>query len=358
MKRKDVAIKIEYITEKMDVFDITVEDNHNFFANNILVHNCAEIYLSTKSPTSIGSALVHDLSSNNITLKEESDPGLIALCNLSSINLITWKDLSQEERAKTAINLLRASDNLIDYAYYPSKEGELFNRNYRAVGVGVTNYTQFLASLGFGFNSPESLKITNDIMESIYWHLMVANIALAQERGRFTWFDNTKYKLGQFTFDNYCGPYNFELNYDWEFLRQELVRCGARFATLMAIAPTATSSLIMKSSEGTEPIRKFVSMKTGTYNCKQLAPNLNKYRMVYESAWDISPQSMIDLASVRQRWVDQGQSFSLYYKDRNESASEILSDIIYSEKMGLKGLYYAHTPQDDEEEDVCVSCAV
>ena len=31
---------IEEIDETSDVYDITVEDNHNFFANNILVHNC------------------------------------------------------------------------------------------------------------------------------------------------------------------------------------------------------------------------------------------------------------------------------------------------------------------------------
>jgi len=32
--------EIEEIEEKIDVYDITVEDNHNFYANNILVHNC------------------------------------------------------------------------------------------------------------------------------------------------------------------------------------------------------------------------------------------------------------------------------------------------------------------------------
>ena len=31
---------IEEIDETSDVYDITVEDNHNFFANNVLVHNC------------------------------------------------------------------------------------------------------------------------------------------------------------------------------------------------------------------------------------------------------------------------------------------------------------------------------
>ena len=33
-------IEIQYLDITEDVFDITVEDNHNFYANNILVHNC------------------------------------------------------------------------------------------------------------------------------------------------------------------------------------------------------------------------------------------------------------------------------------------------------------------------------
>ena len=42
-------IKIRKVqVEPTDVYDITVEDTHCFFANNILVHNC-EILLPTKS---------------------------------------------------------------------------------------------------------------------------------------------------------------------------------------------------------------------------------------------------------------------------------------------------------------------
>jgi ribonucleotide reductase alpha subunit len=63
------------------------------------------------------------------------------------------------------------------------------------------------------------------------------------------------------------------------------------------------------------------------------------------------------MASVRQRWIDQGQSFNLYYKDRYESAAEVLKDILMAESYGLKGLYYAHTPKEIDEEEVCESCA-
>ena len=352
-------IKIEYMEEEEAVFDITVEDNHNFYANNILVHNCNEIYLPTKAPVVKDSYLNQNLSTNDVTLVEESEPGLIALCNLSSINLINWMNMDYNTRDKVSYNLLRASDNLIDYAFYPAKEGEIFNRNYRAIGVGVTNYAQFLAIQDISWEDKKALKVTNDIMESIYWHLMRANIKLAQERGRFEEFYNTKYANGELTFDNYQGPYNFPLNYDWDALKEEMAKSGTRFSTLMSIAPTASSSLIMNSTEGIEPVRKLVSLKTGTYTCKQLVPNLRELRDKYDISWNINVDSMTNLASVRQRWIDQGQSYSTYYKDRNGSATEVLRDILYADKQGLKGMYYAHSPKEDgSDEEECESCSV
>jgi ribonucleoside-diphosphate reductase alpha chain len=365
-KKKILAIDLAYQIAKQRIetgniyifFEENVQ-NQNIFNDKIYSSNlCSEIYIPSKAPEFKSDKLEKDLSTEEIELQEKSDPGLIALCNLSSINLVAWDDMTPHEKEKMIYNLLRASDNLLDYAYYPSKSGEIFNKEYRAIGVGVTNLAQYLAKKGVSFSDEEALKIQNDVMEEIYWYLMNASIDLAEERGRFPKFFETKYREGLLTFDLYNGPYNFKLNYDWDLLRERLLASGARFSTVMAIAPTATSGLILNSTEGIEPLRKLVSIKTGTYNCKQLAPNLNKYRGLYEIAWDILPEKMVASASVRQRWLDQGQSFSLYYRGRNESAYEVLKDILFAEREGLKGLYYAHSPKDDEEiEEVCESCS-
>lgn len=42
-----MGLRITRLQEKEDVYDLTVEETHNFYANNILVHNC-EINLPTK----------------------------------------------------------------------------------------------------------------------------------------------------------------------------------------------------------------------------------------------------------------------------------------------------------------------
>ena len=40
-------IKINKVTKKIDVYDIQVDNTNNFYANNVLVHNC-EIFQASK----------------------------------------------------------------------------------------------------------------------------------------------------------------------------------------------------------------------------------------------------------------------------------------------------------------------
>jgi hypothetical protein len=62
-------LKIELLEELVDVFDITVEDNHNFYANGILVHNC-EIMLPTESFETVEDAgyLIIEHNGQDITI--------------------------------------------------------------------------------------------------------------------------------------------------------------------------------------------------------------------------------------------------------------------------------------------------
>lgn len=66
------SVKVEYLYELEDVYDITVEDNHNFFANAILVHNCVEATLrpfSFCNLTELNVSDVHDQEEFNLRAK-------------------------------------------------------------------------------------------------------------------------------------------------------------------------------------------------------------------------------------------------------------------------------------------------
>ena len=288
---------------------------------------CQEVHLPTEAAEYKAESLTLDLSTQTYETNTTFKAGLLALCNLSSNNVAKWMDMTEEERFTSAYCLLRASDNLIDWQYYPVKDGEMFNRNYRAIGIGQNNLAYHFARKGIKFSSPEALTEMELISSSMNRVYTAASEKLALERGNFPFFDHT----------THIRP--------------------TRFSTLFAIAPTATSSIIIGATEGIEPVLKLIAEKTGTYSNKQLAPDIAGLRGQYELAFDIPTKALYDLAAVRQKHLltgHQGQSVNTYITNTN-SAYEILSDIIYAEKVELKSLYYLQS--QNSTVDQCESCA-
>ena len=82
-----------------------------------------------------------------------------------------------------------------------------------------------------------------------------------------------------------------------------------------------------------------------------------EYRDYYVNAFDIkNNKHLIDLASVRQEYLDQAQSITLYYEqDECQNASDLAEDILYAWKKKLKSLYYMKTPK--AKELICESCS-
>ena len=62
-------LNIEYLEEEIPVYDITVEGTHNFFANDILVHNCQEITL----PVFPLQHIDDDLNTTKVKVKVKKD---------------------------------------------------------------------------------------------------------------------------------------------------------------------------------------------------------------------------------------------------------------------------------------------
>ena len=306
-------------------FDENSNEGSPFKAKIHQSNLCQEIHLPTEAAEHIEDTLTLNLSNQSYETVTRSKAGLLALCNLSSINVAKWMDMSVKDRFAAAYNLLRASDNLIDWQHYPVKDGEMFNRNYRAIGIGQNNLAYHFANNDIKFSSFAALKEMREISMTMKLTFTMASEKLAKERGNFPFYSKT----------NLTRP--------------------SRFATLFAIAPTATSSIIIGATEGIEPIVNLISEKTGTYSNKQLAPKLSELRGKYELAFDIPTKALYDLAAVRQEvLLDQGQSVNTY-KTKTDSAYDVLQDIIYAEKKGLKSLYYLQSKNTEVE--VCESCS-
>jgi ribonucleoside-diphosphate reductase alpha chain len=325
----DLAYMIAKIRAETGNLYIFFDENANErspFKQKITQSNlCCEIMLPTIAAKHQQDNLTLNLSNQQFTASSEYEAGLLALCNLSSINVAKWATMSKEEQDKSAYCLLRASDNLIDWQYYPVKDGEMFNRNYRAIGIGMNNLAYYFADNDVLFTDEKAKTLMANISRSMKHRFTNASAILANERGNFPFYSKT----------NLTKP--------------------SRFSTLFSIAPTATSSIIIGATEGIEPIVNLISEKTGTYSNKQLAPDLINLRSKYQLAFDIPTKVLYDLAAIRQDiLLDQGQSLNTYISD-TDSAHEIWQDILYAEEIGLKSLYYLQSKNTAVA--VCDSCS-
>lgn len=140
---------IDQLGQTMAVFDITVENNHNFFANHVLVHNCSEITLRTSDKRT-------------------------AVCCLSSLNLEKyeeWKDTTLVQ------DLVRLLDNVLEYfirlAPPELKRAVHSATKERAIGLGTLGWHSFLQSKMIPFES-------GGVNSAIQWtHLVYGKIKKA-----------------------------------------------------------------------------------------------------------------------------------------------------------------------------------
>lgn len=249
-------IKIEHLETEIPVYDITVEDNSNFYANGILVHNCQEITLPTRPARDFTQRIITEFGSPVHMTKTKKETGEIALCNLSSINLEKWSELDETSKTKLVDNLLRASDNMIENSFYPVPDGELSNKLRRPIGIGVSNYANYLALNKCGYNDERADELTHTIMEDMTYFVLKGSVELAKERGAYHYFKDSEWAKGKVPMDMYkmqdVNGYNFPLKHNWDELRKEIKEHGVRFSYHFAIAPTAcqTGDGEIKTSTG------------------------------------------------------------------------------------------------------------
>lgn len=312
----------------------------------------------------------------------EHDPlaGEIGLCTLMAIVLDNAKE--DEFPHLTRIGV-RALDNLLDYQNYPVAAA-LKAKQRRSLGVGITNYASWLASNYCDYSEAYTRQV-HEMMESFQFNLLVASMELAKERGRCGLFHETKYAQGKLPVDWYNKNVDSLVepvyNCDWEWLRGEIAKYGLRNSTLSALMPCESSSQVSNSTNGIEPPRGLVSVKSskdGSYN--QVVPNNNDQLDFYDLLWNMAKrgnEGYLSHVAVMQKFVDQSISANTNYDPQNFEnnrvpMSEIVKDLLFAMYYGVKTLYYHntrdHSGEDDEvelkadpmtsDDDDCAGCKI
>jgi ribonucleoside-diphosphate reductase alpha chain len=285
---------------------------------------------------------------SEIALPSSKDETFV--CVLSSMNLLhydEWKETDAVEVLTVFLDtvcdefILRAeemanSDKAVGVAMI--SRAVAFTKKWRALGLGVLGWHSYLQSKMIPFESVEAAKLNVEIFRTLQSRTKDVSVARARELG---------------------SPFGGM----------------QRNATLIAIAPTKSSSFILGGvSQGVEPefsnffIKDLAKVKVTAKN-KYLEKLLIEKNQNTEEVWEtikvadgsvqhldflseeekavfktfveINPETVIDQAGIRQRYIDQSQSINLMV-DPAMPTKDINALYFRAWSMGLKTLYYQY----------------
>lgn len=281
------------------------------------------------------------------------------VCCLGSINLLHWDEIEKTDAIETYTLFLNAVMDEFIYKSYNMpgmKRAWRFASEHRAIGLGVLGYHSMLQSKRIPFESLRAKQYNEKIFRVL------------KEKS-----DETSKKL-------------YESNPE----KYKCVRPGFANSTLVAIAPTKSSSFILgQVSMGIEPIKSnyfikdLAKIKT-IYKNPYLAEELEKYGLNTDEIWDgilkkdgsvqhldfptkevfktfleISPKEIVLQAAQRQKYIDQSQSLNLMIHP-TIPAKDINQLYLYAHEEGIKTLYYQFSQNSAQvfSRNIleCVSC--
>jgi len=259
------------------------------------------------------------------------------VCCLGSINLLHWDEIEKTDAIETYVLFLNAviNDFVSKSENLPGmKRAWRFAKDHRAIGLGVLGYHSYLQSKLIPFESLQAKQANHRIFSTM------------KERSE---------KASQF-----CN----------NFLGFKSIRDGYANTTLLAIAPTKSSSYILgQTSMGIEPIKSNYFIKDlakikSVYKNPFLEEELTKYNLNHPEVWksilerdgsvqhldfptkevfksfiEISPKEIVLQAAQRQKFIDQAQSINLAIHP-SVPVKDINKLYLYAWEQGVKTLYY------------------
>lgn len=368
----------------VDVYDIEIDlsnmsiedkkeyeyDQRNFFANGILVHNCAEII-------------------------EYSSPEETAVCNLASVSLPSCVEGKKGKRTFNFVKLAgivkTMTENLnkiIDTEYYPVETTRNSNLKHRPIGIGIQGLADVFALMRYSWESEEAKLLNTQIAETLYYSFLDTSSDLAKKHGTYSSYEGSDLDKGILHFDHYNHiPTDL---WDWKKVRNKIKKNGVRNSLGIALMPTASTSQILGNTESFEIVTsnmykrstlsgEFIMLNKhlvndlidlGLWNDKlrqkiiynqgsvqNISEIPDDIKVLYKTAWETSQKIVIDMACNRQIFCDQSQSMNLYFS--NPNSAKITSALFHGWKSGLKTLvYYMRSNGASEAKQITVDQSI
>ena len=282
----------------------------------------------------------------------------IALCTLGSINWGAFRN--PQEMRKACRVLVRSLSNLLSYQDFLSIQSKLANDDFEPLGVGITNLAYWHARKSFKYGEAEALAEVKRWMEHQAYYLTEASVELAQERGPCLRSKYTYYGKGVFPWERRAAGVNeltdFTPSMDWEPLRIKMKQYGIRNATLMAVAPVESSSVVLNSTNGIEMPMELISVKeskAGSF--VQVVPEYRRLKNRYQMMWEQKDCiNYLKTSAVLAAYVDQSLSTNTFYSPKHFADGKvpgtlIAKNLMLAYKWGLKTIYYSLISKTDSK---------
>lgn len=293
-----------------------------------------------------------------IALSSSADESFV--CNLSSLNLLHYEDWKNTDLVETLVMFLDAvmEEYIQKTADMPlMRTAHNFAKRQRAIGIGVLGWHSLLQSRMIPFESLEAQAMNIEIHKRVSEQALEASQMMAREYGE----------------------------------PEMLKGYGRRHVTLMAIAPTTSSSFILgQVSPSIEPLpdnyftkdlqkgkftykNPYLKTLLGTYgrdtdetwrsilihggSVQHLAFLTEDERSVFKTFGEISQMEIIQQAADRQKYIDQSQSLNLMIHP-DTPLKDVNNLLVTAWKLGVKTLYYQRSTNPAQEfARSLVSCA-
>ena len=313
-------------------------------------------------------------SSNLCTeILEYTSPDEVAVCNLASIALPKFVENGRFNFDKLVEITRVATRNLnkvIDVNYYPIPQAEYSNKRHRPIGLGVQGLADTFILMRYAFDSDQAKQLNKDIFEAIYFAAVTESADLAEKLGAYDTFRGSPLSEGKFQFDLWgIQP---SKRWDWDSLRQRVMKTGVRNSLLVAPMPTASTSQILGNNECFEPytsnlytrrtlagehivvnkhlmrdlvrlgiwneeMREAIMAANGSVEGMEDIPA--DIRALYKTAYEISQKVIIDMSADRGAYICQSQSLNVFMEA--PTYAKLSSMHFYAWQKGLKtGMYY------------------
>ena len=264
------------------------------------------------------------------------------MCCLSSLNLEKYDEWKDSNIVRDLITML---DNVLQYfidnALDVISRAKFSAARERSLGLGGMGFHSLLQKEGLAFESEEARKLNKEVFKFIKEEAVEQTKILAGEKGEY--LDG----LGH----------------------------GRRNSHLLAIAPNASSGILLSTSPSIEPLKacaythrtrsgsflvknKYLEelLKKKEKNTKKVWTDIitkkgsvqhldfltDREKKIFKTSFELDQMWVVKHAGDRQEYICQGQSVNLFFPAGTKRC-DVNTIHIEAWKRGLKGLYYLRT---------------